>query len=151
MNDILKKLTSRKFVAAVAGTVLGAAITYAGLDVNITLSWMGAAMSGLSLLTYIITEGKIDAAAVKQTVGAVQQAIQATADSPSSGSILDGEADGQANVKMITGHLDKAQLSEMSMTDLEYLATEMGLDIAGKTRAEVIDMIAAEEVQAPAQ
>ena len=38
MNDILKKLTSRKFLAAVAGTALGAAITAAGLDANIVLS-----------------------------------------------------------------------------------------------------------------
>ena len=78
MNDILKKLTSRKFLAAVAGTALGAAITAAGLDANIVLSCMGAAMSGTSLLAYIITEGKIDAAAVKQTISAVQPMMPAT-------------------------------------------------------------------------
>lgn len=145
MNDILKKLTSRKFLAAVAGTALGAAITAAGLDANIVLSCMGAAMSGASLLAYIITEGKIDAAAVKQTISAVQQAAQAIAESDSSGSLLDG------SVKMLTGHLDKVQLSEMTMDDLVHLATEMGLDAAGKTKAELVEMIAAEEVQAPAQ
>lgn len=145
MNDILKKLTSRKFLAAVAGTALGAAITAAGLDANIVLSCMGAAMSGASLLAYIITEGKIDAAAVKQTIGAVQQAAQAIAKSNSSGSLLDGSG------KMLTGHLDKGQLSEMTMDDLVHLATEMGLDAIGKTKAELVEMIAAEEVQAPAQ
>ena len=145
MNDILKKLTSRKFLAAVAGTALGAAITVAGLDANIVLSCMGAAMSGASLLAYIITEGKIDAAAVKQTISAVQQAAQAIADSDSSGSLLDG------SVKMLTGHLDKVQLSEMTMDDLVHLATEMGLDAVGKTKAELVEMISAEEVQAPAQ
>ena len=145
MNDILKKLTSRKFLAAVAGTALGAAITAAGLDANIVLSCMGAAMSGASLLTYIITEGRIDAATVKQTISAVQQAAQAIAGSDSSGSLLDGSA------KMLTGHLDKVQLSEMTMDDLEHLAAEMGLDAAGKTKAELVEMIAAEEVQAPAQ
>ena len=145
MNDILKKLTSRKFLAAVAGTALGAAITAAGLDANIVLSCMGAAMSGASLLAYIITEGKIDAAAVKQTISAVQQAAQAIAESDSSGSLLDG------SVKMFTGHLDKVQLSEMTMDDLVHLATEMGLDAAGKNKTELVEMIAAEEVQAPAQ
>ena len=145
MNDILKKLTSRKFLAAVAGTALGAAITAAGLDANIVLSCMGAAMSGASLLTYIITEGRIDAATVKQTISAVQQAAQAIAESDSSGSLLNG------SVKMLTGHLDKVQLSEMTMDDLVHLATEMGLDAAGKTKAELVEMIAAEEVQAPAQ
>lgn len=145
MNDILKKLTSRKFLAAVAGTALGAAITAAGLDANIVLSCMGAAMSGASLLAYIITEGKIDAAAVKQTISAVQQAAQAIAESDSSGSLLDG------SVKMLTGHLDKVQLSEMTMDDLVHLATEMGLDAAGKNKTELVEMIAAEEVQAPAQ
>jgi len=145
MNDILKKLTSRKFLAAVAGTALGAAITAAGLDANIVLSCMGAAMSGASLLAYIITEGKIDAAAVKQTISAVQQAAQAIAESDSSGSLLD------SSVKMLTGHLDKVQLSEMTMDDLVHLATEMGLDAAGKNKTELVEMIAAEEVQAPAQ
>ena len=145
MNDILKKLTSRKFLAAVAGTALGAAITAAGLDANIVLSCMGAAMSGASLLAYIITEGKIDAAAVKQTISAVQQAAQAIAESDSSSSLLNG------SVKMLTGHLDKVQLSEMTMDDLVHLATEMGLDAVGKTKAELVEMIAAEEVQAPAQ
>lgn len=145
MNDILKKLTSRKFLAAVAGTALGAAITAAGLDANIVLSCMGAAMSGASLLAYIITEGKIDAAAVKQTIGAVQQAAQAIAESNSSGSLLGGSG------KMLTGHLDKGQLSEMTMDDLVHLATEMGLDAISKTKAELVEMIAAEEVQAPAQ
>ena len=145
MNDILKKLTSRKFLAAVAGTALGAAITAAGLDANIVLSCMGAAMSGASLLAYIITEGKIDAAAVKQTISAVQQAAQAIAESDSSGSLLDG------SVKMLTGHLDKVQLSEMTMDDLVHLATEMGLDAAGKNKTELVELIAAEEVQAPAR
>ena len=145
MNDILKKLTSRKFLAAVAGTALGAAITAAGLDANIVLSCMGAAMSGASLLAYIITEGKIDAAAVKQTISAVQQAAQAIAESDSSGSLLDGSA------KMLTGHLDKGQLSDMTMDSLEHLAAEMGLDAAGKTKEELVELIAAEEVQAPAR
>ena len=143
--DILKKFLSRKFLAAVAGTALGAAITAAGLDANIVLSCMGAAMSGASLLAYIITEGKIDAAAVKQTISAVQQAAQAIAGSDSSGSLLDGSA------KMLTGHLDKGQLSDMTMDSLEHLAAEMGLDAAGKTKEELVELIAAEEVQAPAR
>ena len=93
----------------------------------------------------VITEGKIDAAAVKQTISAVQQAAQAIAGSDSSGSLLDGSA------KMLTGHLDKGQLSDMTMDSLEHLAAEMGLDAAGKTKEELVELIAAEEVQAPAR
>lgn len=148
MNNILKKLTSRKFLAAAAGFVLGAALAAAGLDADVVVSCLGAGMSCASVVTYIISEGKIDAAAVqlaRQAAGDIKEAGQAIKDSDVTGSILDGSG------KMLAGHLDKGQLSEMTMDDLVHLATEMGLDAAGKNKTELVEMIAAEEVQYPAQ
>lgn len=54
--------------------------------------------------------------------------------------------------KMFTGHLDPAQLAEMTKAQLADLAGEMGLDVsAAKTKADLVDLIGAAEVQAPAE
>lgn len=54
--------------------------------------------------------------------------------------------------KMLTGHLDPAQLAEMTKAQLADLAGEMGLDVsAAKTKADLVDLIGAAEVQAPAE
>ena len=94
MNDIIRKLTSRKFVAAAAGFILGAALAAAGLDVDVVISCLGAGVSCASVVTYIFSEGKIDAAAVKlaqQAAGDIQEAGQAIKDSDVTGSILDAK------------------------------------------------------------
>ena len=87
--DILKKFLSRKFLAATAGIAVGAGMAFGGLDGEIIVSCAGAAMACISAGAYIVTEGRIDAAAVKQAVGAVQDAVEAIADSDSAGSVLD--------------------------------------------------------------
>ena len=57
-----------------------------------------------------------------------------------------------AEEKMLTGHLDPAQLAEMTKAQLLDLAGEMGLDVsAAKTKADLVDLIGAAEVQAPAE
>lgn len=76
MKAFLQKLTSRKFLAAVAGLVAGLAMAF-GLDEGIISAVSGAVVSVVSLVTYIVTEGKVDAAAVGNTVQAVQDAVQA--------------------------------------------------------------------------
>lgn len=54
--------------------------------------------------------------------------------------------------KMLTGHLDPAQLAEMTKAQLLDLAGELGLDVsAAKTKADLVDLIGAAEVQAPAE
>lgn len=83
--DILKKFLSRKFLAAAAGTTIGAAVALLGLDQSIIASCFGAAMSCASVLMYIRTEGKIDAEAVKQAVSAVQNAVETIVDSDNDG------------------------------------------------------------------
>ncbi len=67
MNQIdwKRKLSSRKLWAAIAGVVTGLAMVF-GLDENTISSVAGAVVSVASVVSYIITEGKVDAAGVKQ-------------------------------------------------------------------------------------
>lgn len=50
--------------------------------------------------------------------------------------------------KVLTGHLDEAQLRGMSYADLKRLAAQMELDAKG-TKEELINRITAEEVDVP--
>lgn len=59
--DWKRKLSSRKLWAAVAGIVAGLAMVF-GLDSGTITDVAGAVVSVASLVTYIITEGKVDAA-----------------------------------------------------------------------------------------
>lgn len=63
MKAFLKKLTSRKFLAAAAGVVAGLAMIF-GLDENVIATVSGMVTTLGSLIVYIVTEGKVDAAAV---------------------------------------------------------------------------------------
>ena len=74
MKTLKSKLTSRKFLAAVAGLVSGLAIVF-GLDESIVTQVSGAVISVASVIAYIITEGKIDAAAVGQAAEDVAEAV----------------------------------------------------------------------------
>lgn len=73
---IMQKLTSRKLWAAVAGVVTGLAMVF-GLDENVITSIAGAVVSLVSVMTYIVTEGRIDKEAVGNTAGQIQDAIDA--------------------------------------------------------------------------
>ncbi len=66
MNQIdwKRKLSSRKLWAAIAGIVTGLAMVF-GLDESTISSVAGAVVSVTSVVSYIITEGKVDAAGVK--------------------------------------------------------------------------------------
>lgn len=64
MKTWKEKLMSRKLWAAVAGVVTGLAMVF-GLDENIITTVAGAVVSAASVMTYIITEGRVDAAAVE--------------------------------------------------------------------------------------
>ena len=76
MKAFLKKLTSRKFLAAVAGIAVGLAVVF-GVDESTITSVVGAVTALASVLTYILTEGRIDAAAVGQAITATQSAVEA--------------------------------------------------------------------------
>lgn len=83
---MLKKLTSRKFLACIAGTVIGLCTAF-GLDTHLVMQISGIVVSAVSLVTYIVTEGRIDRAAADRA--------QALLDAVSDALAEDGP-DGQA-------------------------------------------------------
>ena len=70
MNQIdwKRKLGSRKLWAAMAGIVTGLAMVF-GLDESTISSVAGAVVSVASVVSYIITEGKVDAENVRKAAG----------------------------------------------------------------------------------
>ena len=69
-----------------------------------------------------------------------------------------GTQDGQDGTQgtqdggMIAGHLDPKDLESLKKADLERMATDMGLEISeAKTKADLIAVITAAEVYAPAE
>ena len=74
MKTLKQKLSSRKLWAAIAGLVAGVAMVF-GLDEHIITQITGAVVSVASVIAYIVTEGKIDAAAVGQAAEDVAEAV----------------------------------------------------------------------------
>lgn len=82
MKEFLNKFKSRKFLTCIAGVIMGACM-YFGLDVNAVDKISGAVVAISSIITYIYTEGKIDAAAagkIKDAVDMVEDAVDAVED-----------------------------------------------------------------------
>ena len=74
--EILKKFKSRKLWVAVIGLLMGVAMIF-GVDPNVAETVSGAVVAVVSVVAYIITEGKIDAAAVGDAAQKVQDAVDA--------------------------------------------------------------------------
>ena len=79
MKAFLKKLSSRKLWAAVAGLATGLAMVF-GLDEGVITTVAGAVTALVSVVTYIAAEGRVDAAAVAGAAQAVEAARSALAD-----------------------------------------------------------------------
>lgn len=84
-----------------------------------------------------------------------QDGTQGTKDNQDS---TQGTQDGQDGTQgaqdggMIAGHLDPKDLESLKKADLERMATDMGLEISeAKTKADLIAVITAAEVYAPAE
>ncbi len=75
-NQIWKKLTSRKLWVAIAGIATGLALVL-GVDGSEISDVAGAVTAVASVITYIITEGKIDAESVKNAVESAENAVNA--------------------------------------------------------------------------
>jgi len=67
MNDIVRKLTSRKLWVAVAGVATGIALAF-GADAGEITKITGSITALISAITYIITEGRVDAAREANTL-----------------------------------------------------------------------------------
>ena len=65
MKEFLNKLKSRKFLTCVAGVVMGICMVF-GLDEGDVSTIAGAVTAVVSVVSYIYTEGKIDANAIGQ-------------------------------------------------------------------------------------
>ena len=63
MKKFLEKLTSRKFIACIAGIIIGVCMSF-GIDEGAITKIAGAVTSLSSVIVYIVAEGKIDAEAV---------------------------------------------------------------------------------------
>lgn len=74
--EILKKFKSRKLWVAVIGVLMGVAMIF-GVDPNVAETVSGAVVAVVSVVAYIATEGKIDAAAVGDAAQKVQDAVDA--------------------------------------------------------------------------
>lgn len=73
MKTIIQKLSSRKLWAALIGVAMGLGMVF-GLDQDIISTVSGAVVALASVVGYIYTEGKVDAAAVKAALEAAQAA-----------------------------------------------------------------------------
>ena len=71
-----QKLQSSKLWIALSGVVLGA-VLYLGGDPDTIRTIAGVTVQVLSIISYIITEGKIDAEAVAHTILITGEAIEA--------------------------------------------------------------------------
>lgn len=74
METVKRKLSSRKLWAAIVGVVMGIAMVF-GLDEGVVTDVAGAVVSIASVITYIVTEGKVDANAVKETIEIVGDVV----------------------------------------------------------------------------
>lgn len=92
MSNLVRKLSSRKLWAAVAGVVAGLAMVF-GLDETVITTVAGAVVSVMSIVTYIVTEGKIDAEGVKNAIENIQDATE----------VLEGEMDIHTATELIEG------------------------------------------------
>lgn len=72
MKAFIQKLTSRKFLACVAGIVLGACMIF-GLDMDAVNTVAGAVTTVGSVVIYIYSEGKIDAASLEKIKDAAEK------------------------------------------------------------------------------
>lgn len=75
MSEILRKLSSRKLWMALAGVFTGVAMAL-GADTTDVSEIAGAVTAIVSVVTYIITEGKIDAEGVKNAIIEIQDGIE---------------------------------------------------------------------------
>ena len=63
MQTFIRKITSRKFLAALAGVATGLAMVF-GVDETAISTVAGAVTTVASVVSYIMSEGMVDVAAV---------------------------------------------------------------------------------------
>ncbi len=79
MKTFIRKISSRKFLAALAGLVMGLAMVF-GLDEGVMTTVSDALTAVASVVAYIVSEGRVDATAVGEAVEQVQDAVEIVTD-----------------------------------------------------------------------
>lgn len=79
MKKLIEKFTSRKFLLAFVATIAGV-VAMCGASDGVVEAVTAALTTLIPTVIYIITEGRIDAAAVGQIAGAVQDVAESVAD-----------------------------------------------------------------------
>lgn len=82
IKQTLKKLLSRKFLTALAGIFMGVSITGGG-DADTVTAVAGAVVSLVSAVSYIVTEGRVDAMSVSRALQGLEQAQRALGETES--------------------------------------------------------------------
>lgn len=72
MNNILRKLLSRKLWLAIAGVATGISIAL-GTDASEIETIAGAITSLISAVAYIVIEGKVDAQSVSSSIISIEE------------------------------------------------------------------------------
>jgi phage shock protein PspC (stress-responsive transcriptional regulator) len=75
MKEIIRKLSSRKLWLSIAGVAAGLSMAL-GVEVSDIQAVAGAVTAICSVITYIVTEGKIDAERVKVAIEETQKAVE---------------------------------------------------------------------------
>lgn len=78
-QTVLRKFASRKLWMAIAGVATGVAMAL-GVETSDVSTVAGAVTAIVSVVTYIVTEGKVDAVGVAQAVTATQDAVEVVTD-----------------------------------------------------------------------
>lgn len=81
MKEILYKLKSRKLWLAIAGAAAGIAMAF-GVDASDIQTVAGAVTTVISVVVYIVVEGKVDAEAVKQAIIGIDGALNVIEEEP---------------------------------------------------------------------
>lgn len=75
MGEILRKLCSRKLWLALAGVATGVAMAL-GVEATAIGEVAGAVTALVSVVTYIVVEGRVDAEGVKNAILEVEDAVE---------------------------------------------------------------------------
>ena len=75
MKDLIKKLTSRKFLMALASAIVGIVTVFTGESDALT-TVVGAAVTVISTVGYCIAEGMVDAQSVRDISDAIVSIVE---------------------------------------------------------------------------
>lgn len=75
MRELLRKLSSRKFWMAVAGVVTGIAMAF-GVESSAVATIAGAVTAVASVVTYVVTEGRVDVNSAQKAAETVCDAVK---------------------------------------------------------------------------